>query len=532
MKKNILAIFGIAISMVFGLSSCVGDLEVTPIDENIVLPEDVLNSQAAFESLLAKCYQGLCCSGSFGPDDVADMDGIDGGFGQYMRALINMEELSTDVITCCWNDGNIADIHNLSWNSSNEFSLSMYYRIYYQISICNEFIRQSKATTIEGYTNKAAYMAEARALRLLSYYHAIDMFGNVPFATEDNSVGSEGPDQIKRADLFNWMETEAKELLDGTDLAEVGKNEYGRADKGLVQMILAKLYLNAEIWKGEAMYDKCASLCETIISEYPLHSNWSDLFCADNHLFSKNTTYPGGDEIIFLSPQDGMVLQSYGSTNFLVFASTWAVKGDTDDRIMDAAALGISSGWSGLSLTGAFTSKFAENDVRAAFFKGGFGQYIDELRDNIGGSNGWKSMKYKNVNHDGSEAQAAGFVDVDFPVFRSADAYLMYAECAARGAADKTKGQKYLNAISNRAGIGDLALTLDNIIDERGRELYLEGHRRQDLIRFGLFTTSKYLWEFKGGVGEGTEVSSIYNLYPIPSGELNANGKLSQNEGF
>ena len=108
----------------------------------------------------------------------------------------------------------------------------------------------------------------------------------------------------------------------------------------------------------------------------------------------------------------------------------------------------------------------------------------------------------------------------------------MYAECAARGAADKTKGQKYLNAISNRAGIGDLALTLDNIIDERGRELYLEGHRRQDLIRFGLFTTSKYLWEFKGGVGEGTEVSSIYNLYPIPSGELNANGKLSQNEGF
>ena len=531
MKKRIFAIAGISVALAFGLGSCVGDLEVTPIDENIVLPEDVLNTQAAFESLLAKCYQGLCCSSSFGPNGSADMDGIDGGFGQYIRALINMEELSTDVVTCCWNDGNIADIHNLCWNSSNEFSLSMYYRIYYQISLCNEFIRQSKKAQFEGYTNKAAYIAEARALRLLSYYHAIDMFGNVPFATEENSVGSEGPDQIERASLFDWMETEATELLDGADLAEVGKNEYGRADKGLVQMILAKLYLNAEIWKGEAMYDKCAPLCETIISEYPLHSNWADLFCADNHLFTKNTTY-SGDEIIFVAPQDGLVLQSYGSTNFLVFASTWAVEGDSDDRIMDASALGISSGWSGLSLTGAFTSKFAENDARATFFKGGFSQYIDELRDNIGGSNGWKPMKYRNVNHDGTAAQASGFVDVDFPVFRSADAYLMYAECAACGAADKVKGQKYLNAVSNRAGIGDLALTLPNIIDERGRELYLEGHRRQDLIRFGLFTTADYLWELKGGVIEGTDVADIYNLYPIPSGELNANGKLSQNEGF
>ena len=530
MKKNILAIVGVGVGLAFGLSSCVGDLDVTPIDENIVMPEDVLNTQSAFESLLAKCYQGLCCSSSFGPSGGPDMDGIDGGFGQYMRALVNMEELSTDVITCCWNDGNLADIHNMCWNSSNEFVLSMYYRIYYQVSLCNEFIRQSKASKIEGYTNKAAYMAEARALRLLSYYHAIDMFGNVPFATEENSVGSEGPDQIKRADLFDWMVNEAKELLDGSDLAEVGKNEYGRADKGLVQMILAKLYLNAEVWKGEAMFDKCAPLCETIISEYPLHANWQDLFCADNHLFTKNTTYKG-DEIIFVAPQDGLVLQSYGSTNFLVFASTWAVEGD-EARTMDAAAQGISSGWSGLSLTGAFTSKFAENDARATFFKGGFEQYIDEIRDAIGASNGWKSMKFKNVNHDGSAAQAPGFVDVDFPVFRSADAYLMYAECAARGAADKAKGQKYLNAVSNRAGIGDLALSLENIIDERGRELYLEGHRRQDLIRFGLYTTNGYLWEFKGGAAEGTDVSSDYNLYPIPSGELNANGKLSQNHGF
>lgn len=530
MKKNIFGMMAMTAALTFGLSACVGDLDVTPIDENIVLPQDILSSQDAFEQLLAKCYQGLCSSSSYGPSGDADIKGVDGGYGQYMRAIINLEELTTDVCTCCWNDGNLFDLHNLCWNSSNEFVMSMYARIFYQVGMCNEFIRQSKATEIAGYDKKNVFIAEARALRLLSYYHAIDMFGNVPFSTEENSVGSVGPEQLNRADLFDWMETEANDLLAGSDLAEAGKNEYGRADKGMVMMILAKLYLNAEVWKGAPMYDKCAALCEKIIAAYPLHDTYADLFCADNHLWTKNSTY-AGDEIIFVAPQDGVLLQSYGSTNYIVFGSAFAVNGNAD-KTMDAASLGISSGWSGLSLTGAFTSKFAEGDARAMFFKGGFAQYIDNLRDADGASEGWKSVKFTNVNHDGSKAQADGFVDTDFPIFRSADAYLMYAECAARGAADKTNGQKYLNKVSNRAGNGDLALTLDNIIDERGRELFFEGFRRQDLVRFGLFTSDKYLWEYKGGVAAGTAVDSHFNLFPIPSDDTNANGNLTQNLGY
>jgi len=514
-------------------TSCIGDLDVTPIDPNLELPEQVLDSQDAFTALLAKCYQGLSCSSSTGPDGDPDIEGVDGGYGQYMRALFNMEELSTDVATCCWNDGNLYDIHNINWNASNEFVLSMYYRIYFQIGLCNEFIRRSNASNVSDYTLKNAYIAEARALRLFSYYHAIDMFGNVPFATENQSVGSTGAEQISRADLFDWMVTECNELLDGSDLAEPGKNEYGRCDKGLVQMILAKLYLNAEVWKGTAMYDKAAEVCEKIISEYPLHtkssgkySAWQELFMADNHLWSANTTY-NGDEIIFVVEQDGNLVQSYGATNFLIKAST-------DNNKMDLKAIGIDSGWSGLSLTGAFTSKFSDGDLRATFYKGEeYAQNVDALRrESDSYSNGWKSMKFLNVNHDGSTAQAVGFVDTDWPVFRSADAYLMYAECAARGAADKTKGQNYLDAVRARAGVGSIALTLDNIIDERGRELYYEGFRRQDLIRFGLFTSDKYLWEFKGGVQAGKAVDEHFNLYPITSGELNANGNLKQNPGY
>ena len=515
-------------TMIFGgfATSCVGDLKVTPIDPNIDLPESVLDSQDAFTQLLAKCYQGLAVSSSSGPSGGPDIDGVDGGYGQYMRAVFNMQELTTDVVMCCWNDGSLYDVHNQCWNTSNEFVLSMYYRIFYQISLCNEFIRRSNATTIEGYNLKDSYIAEARALRLLSYYHAIDMFGNVPFSTEDDTVGSSGPKQISRGDLFEWMVNEAQDLINGNALAAAGNNEYGRCDKGMVQMILAKLYLNAEVWADKAMYAECAQVCEQIISEYPaLHNNWQDLFCADNHRFTASTTY-GGDEIIFAVPQDGILIQSYGATNFLIFASTGGK--------MDAAAIGISSGWGGLSLTGAFTSKFEDGDKRATFYKSeDYAQYIDEIRrESDSWSNGWKSMKFLNVNHDGSAAQTDGFVDTDFPVFRTADAYLMYAECAARGAADQTKGQNYLNAVRARAGVGNLALTLDNIIDERGRELYYEGFRRQDLIRFDLFTTDKYLWEFKGGVQEGQAVDSHFNLFPIIASDKNANGNLEQNPGY
>ena len=545
MKKFIKIAF-VATLFAVVTSSCVKDLNVKPIDPNTVLPEDVLNSEEAFNQLLAKCYQGLGSSASAGPDSSPDIDGVDGGYGQYMRAVVNLEEITTDIATVCWNDGNLFDLHNMCWNPNNEFVFSMYMRIFFQVSQCNEFIRRAKASEVNPFPKKDSFIAEARALRLLSYYHAIDMFGNVPFCTEENSVGSTAPERIERADLFDWMVNECNNLLGGNDLAAIGANEYGRADKGLVKMILAKLYLNAAVWKGQDKYDECAKLCDEIIADYPLHktdikdgNSYAELFCADNHNWTYNTTYPKKDELIFVAPQDGLLLRSYGSTNFLTFACTFSVEGNPD-KTMDAGALGISSGWSGISMTGTFTSKFGEikenmkdnADRRAMFFTGGYNQYIDQIRDASGGSEGYKSMKFANVNHDGSAAQANGFVDIDFPIFRSADAYLMYAECAARGKADKAKGLQYLNAVRARAGVGELELTLPNIIDERARELYLEGHRRQDLIRFGMFTGSDYLWEFKGGVQEGKAVDSHFNLFSIPADDINANGNLVQNPGY
>lgn len=518
------------------LTSCVGDLEVTPIDPNTVLPEDVLNSQDAFNQLLAKCYQGLACSASDGPDSSPDISGVDGGYGQYIRAMFHLQCLSTDEAICCWNDQTLYDIHNLCWSTSDTFVAAAYYRVFFQVGLCNEFIRQAKATEISGFNKKDAYIAEARALRLLSYYHAIDLFGNVPFTTEENSVGSEGPEQISRADLFDWMVGEAKDLLNGSDLAAAGQNEYGRIDKGAVQMILAKLYLNAQIWStsNANYFSECAELCKTLMKEYSLHANYADLFCADNHLCTKNTTY-NGDELIFVVPQDGLNIRSYGATNYLVFANTG---GD-----MDVASMGISSGWGGLSLTGTFVDKFTSGDARGkesnassvdpeAMFCNLYGK---DLTDDISSftAGGYKSMKFKNINHDGTSAQYNGFVDNDFPIFRVADAYLMLAECAKRGGASASEGLEAINAVRERAHASRLAdYSLQDVLDERARELYHELSRRQDLVRFGQFTTGDYLWQWKGGVKEGRAVDSHLNIYPLTSGDTNANGKLVQNPGY
>ncbi len=527
MKKYKVLMMTFAAACMLGAGSCTGDLDTQPIDPDVQLPQDVLSSQDAFEAVLAKCYQGLAVSSSKGVNGGPDIDGLDGGTGQYLRALWNMQCLTTDESVCCWNDPGVFDLHNQCWTASNVLVVGMYARIFYQVSLCNELIRQINANVAgipdSEFPQKNAFIAEARALRLLSYYHAIDLFGNVPFATEANTVGATGGQRIERGDLFDWMEKEALELLDsGSGLADEGKNVYGRCDKGMVRMILAKLYLNAEVWKGTAMYDKCYEQSAIIRQKYRLHDNFAELFMADNHRWTKNTTY-NGDEIIFAVEFDGLNTQSYGGMDFLIFA---AVGGD-----MDAASFGIASGWGGLSVTPEFTSKFdLDKDARAMFFTQ-YGASIEVLSEFTSG--GYKSMKFTNKKSDGTPGQADGFVDTDFPVFRAADAYLMMAECAARGAGSMSEALNAFNEVRTRAGLSAVtSFTKEDVLDERAREMMWECCRRQDLIRYGLFTTNDYLWQYKGGLKAGQRVDDHFNLMPIPSSDLNSNGSLVQNPGY
>ena len=499
------------------LASCVGDLNVTPIDPNINTADKALVDEASFTSFLAGVYTGYATSGYYGANGDPSISGLDGGASQYIRGLYNLNELTTDESVCGWNDQTIKELHWMTWATSDVFIYAFYSRIFMQVSAANEFIREAQASNLT-FANKEEYIAEARVLRALSYYHAIDNFGNVPFADETSVVGS-FPSQIKRADLFTWLETELKDLIDNSALAAPRANGFARADKGVAKFLLAKLYLNAAVYTGTARWNDCATVLKDLMDDgYSLHttsagnySAYQELFLADNDRCN--------DEIIFAIEQDGVNTTSYGATNYIIFAST----GDG----YDVSEIGISSGWGGLRTTPEFYDLFSSSDARNLFCTNEHTKSIDDIGEF---KNGYGFKKFLNIKSDGNPGQEVGFVDTDFPMMRYADVLLMAAECALNGAS--IDGLAAFNQVRRRAGQPDAnGLTAQLILDERGRELYQECWRRNDLIRFGKFT-SGYNWQWKGNVKEGRDVESHRVLFPIPDSDRLANTGLEQNPGY
>jgi len=514
--KTIQYIFSI-LAISAALTSCIGDLNVTPIDPNANTADKALVDEASFTSFLAGVYTGFATSGYYGANGSASISGLDGGASQYIRGLYHHSELTTDESVCGWNDQTIKNFHYMNWTTDDTFIYAFYSRIFMQVSAANEFIREAQASNL-AFANKEEYIAEARVLRAIAYFHAIDNFGNVPFADETSVVGA-FPDQISRADLYTWLEKELNDLITNSALANPRGNGYARADKGVAKFLLAKLYLNAEIYTGAAQWQKCADVLKDLMDDgYQLHTTtqgtynaYQELFLADNNRCT--------DEIIFAIEQDGVNTTSYGATNYLIFASTGGE--------MDPDEMGISSGWGGLRTTPEFYRKFSSSDNRNLFYTATQQESIDDIGDF---TNGYAFRKFRNRTSDGGYGQEKGFVDTDFPMMRYADVLLMAAECQARNAS--IDGLKAFNEVRARAGLSAVSsLNLDEILDERGRELYQECWRRNDLIRFGKFT-SGYNWQWKGGVKDGTDVAATRTLFPIPDSDRLANNKLSQNQGY
>lgn len=738
MKSNkLINLILIVLGLSFGLTSCFKDLDTIPLDEDEVTSAVVYNDNDSYKRVLAKLYAGLAVSGQEGPAGQPDILGIDEGFSTYLRQYWKAQELSTDEAVVAWNDGNIHDFHQQDWDANNEFITAMYNRIFYQISLCNEFIRETTDEKLDSRGTDAAlkaeiatYRAEARFLRALSYYHALDMFRNVPFVTEGDAVGAFFPEQTNAEDLFNYIESELKAIEN--DLMPPQANEYARADQAAAWTLLAKLFLNSEIYTGKERYADCVTYSEKIINAgYELEPSYQNLFVADNNK---------ANGVIFPVAFDGIRTQTYGGMVFLIHA---AVGGS-----MDPAAFGIDGGWGGIRTTSALVEKFPVvgsgepvvvpnpgNTYPVIYVPGdyqetvyGFGGWdptntttvlasvndngiyegykyflegsqfkftpepvwdlaygdtdgdgildsdnapnftIDEEGmyrltvnlndlsysiekmdwgligdatpggwdtdtnmawdsdekalvlqldltagsikfrandgwdvnlgdpeldgllgygdDNIGitsagnyliklyldrpdytysveltsfdsralfytdgqsldiediaqFTDGYAITKYKNLNSDGTNASDLAFVDTDYPLFRLADVYLMYAEAVLRGGGgDMSTAVDLVNAIRGRAyngasgNISASDLTLDFILDERARELYWEGQRRTDLIRFGKFSSTDYLWPWKGGVPEGVSTDSHFDVFPIPATDIGANPNLEQNSGY
>ncbi|MBC7773878.1 MAG: RagB/SusD family nutrient uptake outer membrane protein [Phycisphaerae bacterium] len=333
--------------LLLGAVSCFKDLDTVPLDPDILSADAVYKQPGAYRQVLAKLYAGLALSGQEGPAGQNDISGIDEGFGQYLRGFWYHEELSTDEAVVGWNDQTIKDFHAQSWADGDVFVYAFYSRLFVQIALTNEYIRETTDAKLDSRSTSAAmkaevkrYRAEARFLRALSYWHALDNFRNVPFATEDDVVGAFVPKQKDPKELFQYIESELKAIL--PDLADSRANEYGRADKGAAWMLLAKLYLNAEVYIHEARYTDCLTYCEFILNAgYELEPTYANLFLADNHK---------SKEIIFPVAFDGLNTRTYGGTTFIIHAS---VGGS-----MIPEQSGISEPWAGTRTTQQLIEKF------------------------------------------------------------------------------------------------------------------------------------------------------------------------------
>lgn len=524
--KNIgLLALGFAASVSF--TSCTGDLNVEPIDPTLSTPNQVLTTKDAYRQLLSNVYGGLAYSGSTGSN--SPLTGVDAGYSQYFRALFTMQELPTDEAINTWNDQTIRNFHGLCWGSSDVFVFSMFWRLVYQIQEANEVVRQLKAASVLDDDTKAEMIAEAKALRDFSYLHAIDMFGGFPFQTEENSM-TQTPSYIKRADLYTWLESDLKSIVD--QLPDVP--EKYAAGKGFVYMMLAKLHLNAEVYAGKNAYADCVQDCQNILNlGYKLESaaNWHNMFQAQNDKYLACKQNGMGHEIIFSTYQDMDYTQAYGSTDYIIHAAAPSTKGG------DFGLVG--SGWAGNTVTSQFVDRFEANDQRGGnlIYTDGMQKVATSVMVQFTKA-GYSYKKFTNFNEDGTTPKGNDFVNTDMPVFRLADVYLMLAECEARGASVNVNGHNgawYYNQIRERAGVSTNASpSLQNILDERSRELAWECVRRTDLVRFNQLTDGP-LWDMKGmnnDNGTAHNVDSHYNLYPIPSTERSNNPAIDQNPGY
>jgi hypothetical protein len=513
MKK--IKFYGLSILLLAGIS-CSDDLNTKPKVE-LSLEQLLQNDPNAIDGIMSKLYGSFALSGPNGAGS-SDIAGDDPGESPFLRGIINLQDFTADGIKNRWGDDGLDQLTTTSgWDSNNKFFRYLYNRVYYTVPQCNNLLAVLNSINT---TDKDQVIGEVKFLRALAYYYMIDCFGKGVLVTEENSSSGVPLPQSSREELFDFVEAE---LLDAESrLPE--NNSYGRANKSAARMLLAKLYINAQVYTGVARFDEALTYSNKVITEgnYSLDPNFVRIFSGDNN---------NSPEVIYPLIADALISQSFGNT-------TYIVNGSLNPETMNLADYGATQGWGGHRATKAWYGLFGNldtsTDVRASlFWKSG---HTFEMNDYKEWTNGYPSIKFRNTNFNSSSVQT-DFSGTDFPLFRLADAYLMFAECVVRGAAGGNLSQAtdFVNQIRTRSNASEItpgALTLDFILDERARELNFEGHRRTDLIRFGKFTGGSYLWPWKGNNVNGTSIPSNYNLFPIPQTAIGANPNLTQNPGY
>ena len=519
-------------------TSCVNDLDVDPIN-----PQQTM--EADYDALFNKIYASFALTGQEGPHGNKDLASFDEGQSDFYRMFWYMNEFTTDEAHWIWaTDAGVPDLLHNTYGATNDFSMGFYYRCYFTITLCNFYLDQ---IADDGTEETKHRRAEVRFIRALNYYYMMDMYGNAAFIEH---VSSEKAAYYTRSEFFNYVESELKTCE--ADLADAGKNTYGRVDKVAAEMLLARLYLNAEVYTGSAQWQNAMDYAEKVINNgyYKLntkgatnpatgetYSAYQMLFLADND--TNGAQYEAILPVLF----DGMKTQSHGGMNFLVLSCY-------SSEMSEAIPSGTDNSWGKCTrVRGKLIDTFfgeggeapetdnvrvmtkAANDDRALFYSKGYTRYVLDESEK---EQGYSCVKFRNVRSDGKATAAIVKVDTDLPFMRVAEAYLTYAEASIRLSGPNAKATEYINKLRERANaMQESSYVLNDVIKEWSKEFWFEGRRRMDLVRFGMYGgQSGYKWEFMGGLPAGTQFPAYRNIYPLPDNDLTNNENLKQNEGY
>lgn len=556
--------FAAAVACVMlAFTSCVNDLDTIPLNDNDITSEVVYGAEEeAYIQGLAKLYATISS------EELVNVSANDAGASQVTRAFWACQEITADACKCAWgNDGWVRTMNYNTWSDAeNDAVFGVFFRSLQAISYCNEYLRQTASGKLSdrGVSAELAakiqeFRAEARVIRAWYYWMAMDVFGAVPFATENTPFGADAPPQQPAAYIYDYIVSELEAVAAEDSALPAAQANYPRMDKGAALGLLARVYLNAETYKGEPAYAEAKATCERIFTlGYKLATEYADLFRGDN---GENPDARG--EFLMAVPFDTNKQQSNGGTTFLCRAA-WA---DTDYQA-EGPLLGVNGGWAGIRVHEDYVARYFNIDVENAdfttgeyaakdgaeldkrgklfFIKGRKGGSMNSHAEVIDFQYGWSVFKFNNIPHgkDMEEyretALSENFTNIDLPIVRLGEIYLIYAEVCARLGQDVNKAQEKMNELSKRTGLPAITVpgawntdARDLFLAERARELMWESCRRTDLIRYGLYTSAEYTWPFKGNESAvGQAFPDYKKLFAIPASQIAANPDLKNPEGY
>ena len=546
MKRNMKHIAWIAAGASMLFTACIGDLDTLPLNPSDSTSETVYGAdESGYIAGLTKLYF------NFVSNETTDLQVSDAGASELVRAFWTVQEVTSDACKCAWeNDAWVRAMNTNTWSDAdNDATYAVYVRTLQGIAYTNEYLRQTASDRLSdrGVSSELAakiqgFRAEARFLRAYFYWMALDVFGDVPFTTENSPFGGGvNPKQASRKDVFDYCISELTALAADDSPMPAARSNYPRADKGAVLGLLARMYLNAEVYTGTPMWQEAKDACEDIFTMgYSLCPEYADLFRGDN-----GENPEALNEVLFGISYDAEQTQSYGGTSYLTLAAIAATDVSSTQMIN-----GVNNGWGGIRVPYEYVEKYFNvrnadysagtydvNDKRGRMF------YIKGRSESMDGAlyvflNGWSCLKFNNIPHNMDQdsylatAASKAYSDIDFPMIRLGEIYLIYAEaCMNLGQANTALPK--VQDLAARAGVtAPTSITQEWLIEERARELMWEGHRRTDLIRYGKFTSSSFLWTYKGGSFSGQGFDDHMKIFAIPASEVASNPELHQNPGY